>query len=187
MTNEECIEILDKFAHHSHSEVIEYPRKVAIEAFEMAIEALKAEPCEDAVSKSKFDLRVRAAVGMVEEELTEDFKDGIKIVLELLKTEPSVTPKPTECEDCVSREAVLDALHVEGRPTKRFDYVIDVRKDIMALPPVTPKQKTGKWIDNHTTCECCGWQMIDDVMESPNMVFFPFCPNCGAKMEGESE
>ncbi len=52
-----------------------------------------AEPCEDAVSKSKFDLRVREAVGMVEEELTEDFKDGIKMVLELLKTEPPVIPK----------------------------------------------------------------------------------------------
>ena len=56
---------------------------------------------------------------------------------------PPVAPKLTECEDCVSREAVLDALHVEGRPTKRFDYVIDVKCDIMALPPVTPKQR---WI-----------------------------------------
>lgn len=41
-------------------------------------------------------------------------------------------------KDCVSREAVLDVLHVEGRPTKRFDYVIDVKRDIMALPPVIP-------------------------------------------------
>ena len=51
-------------------------------------------------------------------------------------------------------------------------------------PPITPKEKekTGHWIDNHTTCDCCGWQMIDDVIESPNMVFFLFCPNCGAKM-----
>ena len=47
---------------------------------------------EDAVSRPNFDLRVRTAVGMVEEELTEDFKDGIKMVLELLKTEPSVAP-----------------------------------------------------------------------------------------------
>ena len=42
--------------------------------------------------------------------------------------------------------------------------------------------ETGHWIDNHTTCSLCGWQMIDDVLESPNMVFFPFCPNCGADM-----
>jgi len=51
MTNEEAIAILDRYAHRSDSEVIKYPRKVAIEAFEMAIEALKQEPCEDAISR----------------------------------------------------------------------------------------------------------------------------------------
>jgi hypothetical protein len=43
----------------------------------------------------------------------------------------------------------------------------------------------GKWIDNYTTCSECGWQMIDDVIESPNIVAFNFCPNCGARMEEE--
>ena len=45
-----------------------------------------------------------------------------------------------------------------------------------------PERKKGKWIDNHTTCSECGWQMIDDVIESPNMVAFNFCPHCGAEM-----
>lgn len=51
MTNEEAIEIFDRYAHHSHLEVVKYPYEVAIEAFEMAISALKAQPCEDAVSR----------------------------------------------------------------------------------------------------------------------------------------
>lgn len=45
-----------------------------------------------------------------------------------------------------------------------------------------PERKKGMWIDNHTTCSECGWQMIDDVIESPNIVGFNFCPNCGADM-----
>ena len=53
-------------------------------------------------------------------------------------------------------------------------------------PTIEPQRKKGKWIDNHTTCSECGWQMIDDVIESPNIVGFNFCPNCGAEMtEGE--
>lgn len=47
----------------------------------------------DLISRSHFDSRVRQAGGMAEYELTEDFKDGVLTVLELLKTEPSVQPK----------------------------------------------------------------------------------------------
>ena len=53
------------------------------------------------------------------------------------------------------------------------------------MPTIEPQRKKGKWIDNHTTCSECGWQMIDDVIESPNIVAFNFCPNCGAEMEDE--
>lgn len=94
------------------------------------------------VDADAFDKRIRAAVGMTEEELTDDFKDGIATILEMLKSEPTIEPE----------------------------------------------RKKGKWIDNHTTCSECGWQMVDDVTESPNMVGFNFCPNCGADMrEGEQD
>lgn len=49
-------------------------------------------------------------------------------------------------------------------------------------PTIEPQRKKGRWIDYHTTCSECGWQMIDDVTESPNIVGFNFCPNCGAEM-----
>ena len=56
-------------------------------------------------------------------------------------------------------------------------------------PTIEPERKVGKWIDSHTTCSECGWQMIDDVTESPNIVGFNFCPRCGCAMteEGENE
>ncbi len=39
------------------------------------------------IDRKHFDERVRIAIGMSEGELTEDFKDGVLFVLELLKTE----------------------------------------------------------------------------------------------------
>ena len=139
MTREEAIEILDRFAHHSHSEVVEYPRKVAIEAFDMAIEALKAEPCENAVSRAAVLNTLDAMDKALDEDRTIEHYKG------LLK----------EC--------------------------------YKELPPVTPKQRTGKWIPTQhfdewycPTGECsnCGIEHIYGL---------PFCPSCGAKMEVVSE
>ena len=60
------------------------------------------------------------------------------------------------------------------------------KKDIDALPTIE-ERKTGKWINNiHDIpiCDQCGYmtpydRAIDDY-EYGN-----YCPNCGAKMEGE--
>ena len=46
---------------------------------------------DDLISRQHFEERVRLAGGMADEELTQDFKDGVLTVLELLKTEPPVT------------------------------------------------------------------------------------------------
>lgn len=82
------------------------------------------------------------------------------------------------CEDAVSREAVLE---VVNNPLN-----IKLDKIIEKLPSVTPKQRTGHWIREFNdiegevrfTCSSCGeFQLFGT----------DFCPNCGAKMEGESE
>jgi len=39
----------------------------------------------------------------------------------------------------------------------------------------------GEWKEN-VQCSNCGWYMEDDVTLSSMMVFFNFCPNCGADM-----
>lgn len=63
------------------------------EAIGYAIEKL-SNSNEDCISRSHFDERVRVAGGMVEYELSDDFKDGVLTVLEMMKTEPSIQPKP---------------------------------------------------------------------------------------------
>ena len=45
------------------------------------------------IDADAFDERVRVAGGMSEEELTDDFKDGVLTVLEMLKTQPTVQPE----------------------------------------------------------------------------------------------
>ena len=53
------------------------------------------------IDADKFNERVRVAGGFAEEELTEDFKDGVLTVLEMLKTEPSAdVVEVVRCKDC---------------------------------------------------------------------------------------
>ena len=77
----------------------------AMTAWKKFIEALPpAQPeCEDTISRSHFDERVRLAGGISEEELTDDFKDGVLTVLEMLRTEPPVTPKQPGWIPCSER------------------------------------------------------------------------------------
>lgn len=42
------------------------------------------------IDADEFDSRIRVAGGMAEEELTEDFKDGILIVLDMMKRHPTI-------------------------------------------------------------------------------------------------
>lgn len=93
-----------------------------------------------------------------------------------------ITPQP--CDDCISRQAVLDeAFEVD---TKEYGRVEVVGVDAIAsLPPVTPQPKMGRWIytgnyitDGMLKCSECGFE--HDVSEK-----FSYCPNCGAKMEVE--
>jgi len=61
----------------------------------------------------------------------------------------------------------------------------------------TTQSRTGHWIfkdeDDQAcliyTCDRCGEQItiLDDTMKSPQKGHYNFCPNCGAKMESESE
>ena len=53
-----------------------------------------------AIDADAFDERVRAAGGMSEEELTEDFKDGVQAVLYMLSNQPTIQPEIIHCKDC---------------------------------------------------------------------------------------
>lgn len=84
-------------------------------------------------------------------------------------------------KDCISRQAVLN---LPKRTMKNYfgEVVGEVVyvKDIMELPSVTPKPKTGHWILRDDTCKCSNCKDISPVLHN-------YCPNCGVEMRGEEE
>lgn len=142
---------------------------------------LDAEPCEDAVSRSG------AIIQLSHNKIGDDDCDTvIQRDIETIKRLPSVTPKTPECEDAISRQAAKHALckAVHKRDSEipcnnqtcsclwTGTSVQDYAREINALPSVTPKPKTGKWIV-HYECPVCG-ELRTKYTET--------CPYCGTKM-----
>ncbi len=88
--------------------------------------------------------------------------------------------------DCISRKAAIDGLNDAVHEHNITDF--DAVATILALPSVTPKQRTGKWIDLGD-CEQCSkckgthLKEIQTVYGKATWIKSKFCPNCGAKME----
>lgn len=95
------------------------------------------------------------------------------------KQEPSYNSVKTEL-DCVSRQAVLMEVdkYLCGVPFEEKG----IDKVIKELPPVTPAEKVGHWIDHQEDrwiyAKCSECETIHDSRTN-------YCPNCGAKMGGE--
>jgi len=104
-------------------------------------------------------------------------------ILELLEQEP--------CEDCISRQAVLDCQHFIYDETGEELEVI-CAENVLNLPSVTPQPKMGRWVDtesdefeHHHVYQCSNCKQYE-LIEYPEYVSrFKYCPNCGAKMESE--
>ena len=100
--------------------------------------------------------------------------------------------EPDPCEDAVSRADV--EIEIVNLLKGVFVEYEDIAKKVAArLPSVTPKRKTGKWIDAVIPNDNGGLPV--QVCDQCN-TFFPlaytggghrFCPNCGADMRGEQD
>ena len=99
---------------------------------------------------------------------------------ERLKQLPPAQPAP--CEDAVSRKAAIDGLNDAVHEHNITDF--DAVATILALPSVTPKQRTGRWNNGDPICPVCGEDKFKDLYADIWADWQPnFCPNCGAKME----
>ena len=109
------------------------------------------------------------------EKFTADI-EAIGIAIDALNKQP--------CEDCISRKAVKEQMIKYGFKAPDMT-VTEFVED--CLPSVTPKPKTGHWemcedADGiYGVCDICGI----DADFSHKGEAYPYCPNCGAKMEGE--
>lgn len=112
-----------------------------------------------------------------------------------------VTKMPKEqqsCEDAISREELINELKLgyfnkDLQEGKNDPCVIDAMIDwairtVKRLPPVTPKQKVGRWIwqteDIYECSECHECIRVKEIMNIPQ---YKACPICCARMEVQND
>ncbi len=97
--------------------------------------------------------------------------------------------------DCLNRNAeqireTLDDYLLFTAEEEKFSWGLGLVESMIADVEELPSaERKGKWIEDDDPtvkghCSVCGWESHyyeDDV------VGMPFCPNCGARMEGEEE
>ena len=102
---------------------------------------------------------------------------------------PPAQPEP--CEDAVSKETILKFLDGwmsvldENCHNQSVSDLKIIKRDFENLPPVTPKQRTGKWLWQTGKIKCN--QCLRAIRRIDHDGLLNFCPNCGANMEGDAE
>lgn len=93
------------------------------------------------------------------------------------------------CEDCISRQAVLDGLASIAKVKAKSDAQKSLMGRVMFftehLPPVTPQPKMGQWI-RMKAYEKWGCSECHTVFRF-TFKEHDYCPNCGAKMQEVEE
>ena len=111
---------------------------------------------------------------------SEKIREAKKMAIKALNQEP--------CGDAISRQAVLDLMHLRLMPKEEYMAVYN-------LPSVQPKPRKGHWVSakvgrffpsNDYKCSKCG-NILDFDGVNCGRGDANFCPNCGADMRGEQE
>ena len=92
----------------------------------------------------------------------------------------SRSENPNTCGDAISRQAVLNEIYNTDGISNIYFHLAD---EIIALPPVKPAEKVGRWIKDDITersksaykhkCDRCG---------AYHRAMYDYCPSCGARM-----
>jgi hypothetical protein len=118
---------------------------------------------------------------------------NLDLVIHMVNNARSVSSNQKSSDDCVSRQAAIEALsHMMDTDGFRDGWAVsrsNVDCMLRSLPSVEPERKTGKWIraidpdvnawiGGHT-CSECGRACVQMSMN--------YCANCGAKMEVKTD
>lgn len=206
MTREEAIKGLTSLVEVRRKYVVMQTMKDEIECLDMAIEALEQEPCEDCISRQAVDVLVDELARAISDErcCVSRGRSTATIMQDILDL-PPVTPKPEtvtdfadrchecgakygkllkqdSCGDAISRQAVLAIAGDSCLDLDSYEDTKDFCDEINELPPVTPKPKTGRWIEHFD--ESGKWYECDQCHTDWGGPV-NYCPNCGANMEGD--
>ena len=80
------------------------------------------------------------------------------------------------CEDAISRKDMLAVFSQSHSLTQAWD-------GFEKLPPIIPKEKTGRWIERKLPMMIHDWKCDQCRMVTNERT--NFCPNCGARMVSE--
>lgn len=79
------------------------------------------------------------------------------------------------CDDCISRQEAINCVTSN-------EFIYKIVEDIKSLPSVTPKEKTGKWIENAPEYQNIDPPYICSECGNMHLRKTNYCDQCGAKM-----
>ena len=99
------------------------------------------------------------------------------------------TDKRTEKHACdlIARHDAIDTVrHLQTYKLAEGDDMLlvdlaDVQTELMMMPSAEPERKTGHWIEHYGDSKCSECGYILKIYDTN------YCPNCGARMDGESD
>ena len=112
-------------------------------------------------------------------EVSPEYREALDMAINILKSTP--------CDDCISRQAAVASL------TKTSGIRGDALKALYDLPSVTLQPKIGHWIKYQEPWggmqgwKCSNCRNHYDVSCVYTIIPYNYCPNCGAKMDGEEQ
>jgi rubredoxin len=128
-----------------------------------------------------------------------DGDTAMQLSIDDVRSLPAATAYKMSAVDAIKRESVLNTLDTMNKALDE-DRTVESYKELLAecykaLPRATPKPRAGHWVEigdePYDTWECdnCGFVIDGSGCVDPEEYrdIYKYCPNCGAKMEGESE
>lgn len=200
MTKTQAIKILRCNTNLGYGIVIENESTQLIkEAIDMAIKSLEQQPSEDCENNDGECCRLLFEKSFNKDCMSRQIvKEGMikygfcasdMTVTKFIEDElPPVTPKVSTSDDCVSRQAALDAITEIDDNINMDIYTNEVREIINELSSVRPTLKVGKWIYHFERDDYNDYE--NEYYECPfchdlgGDKYYHYCPVCGNKVKG---